>query len=232
MHRLTALALVTTLLGLAALGCASADRPRLILLIVVDTLRADRLGCYGYEQIETPNLDRLAERGTLYHNAVTAVPVTLPSVATLLTGAYPLQHGVRDNSLFTLGESWETLPERLQTAGYRTGAFVPRPCSLAARGSNRDSKSTTTTCPPTTRRTIPRWRRCRRASEASNGGLLSRSTGPSNGRSSTRNEQVLLMVHLFDPHLPRDPPPSSGTDTPAASTTVRSRMSIAKSADS
>src|SRR5207247_7237467 len=75
-----------------------------VLLITVDTLRADRVGAYGWRAAATPVLDRLAKGGTLFPNAFTAVPVTLASHATLLTGRNPHHHGVRGNSFYRLRE--------------------------------------------------------------------------------------------------------------------------------
>ncbi len=95
-----------------------------VLLISIDTLRADRLGCYGYEKATTPVLDRLASESARFENAFSPVPLTLPAHASLLTGTYPIYHGVRDNSGFVLPEGRTTLAEVLRGEGYRTGAFV------------------------------------------------------------------------------------------------------------
>jgi len=105
------------------------NRPRLnVLLISVDTLRPDRLGCYGHADIETPNIDRLAAEGTRFTDAVSAVPLTLPSHATIFTGLYPPSHGIRDNAFMTLPGEMTTLAEVLKSKGYSTcavvGAFV------------------------------------------------------------------------------------------------------------
>jgi arylsulfatase A-like enzyme len=83
--------------GLAlSLGCGGRERPNLI-LITIDTCRADRLSCYGYERETTPNLDRLASEGVLFENTRTCVPITLPSHVSILTGLYPTFHGVHEN---------------------------------------------------------------------------------------------------------------------------------------
>ena len=68
-----------------------------ILFITLDTTRADHLGCYGYDKIETPNIDRLAETGILFKNAICQAPLTLPSHSSIFTGTYPFYHGLRDN---------------------------------------------------------------------------------------------------------------------------------------
>jgi choline-sulfatase len=95
-----------------------------VLLITIDTLRADRVGAYGDEKARTPVLDRLAGEGTRFANAFAAAPITLPSHASILTGAYPPRHGVRHNGIFHLDADVETLAERLRAAGYATGAVV------------------------------------------------------------------------------------------------------------
>jgi len=100
-----------------------ADGPNL-LLITIDTLRADRLGVYGYESIETPAIDRLAGEGVRFERAVTAAPTTLPSHASILTGATPPRHGLRDNAAGVLAPAATTLAEKFQERGFQTGAFV------------------------------------------------------------------------------------------------------------
>ncbi|MEE8524702.1 MAG: sulfatase-like hydrolase/transferase [Thermoanaerobaculia bacterium] len=93
-------------------------------MITLDTLRADRLGCYGYAEAETPHLDALAARGLRFEQAATVMPLTLPAHSSLMTGTYPAHHGVRDNGGFYLGDEARTLAEILHDAGYRTGGFV------------------------------------------------------------------------------------------------------------
>lgn len=120
---------VLCLLGLALwVGCrgggGSGDRPTNLLVITLDTLRADRLGSYGYAAGATPNLDALAARGLRFTRAATVTPLTLPAHSSLLTGTFPAYHGVRDNGGFYLGEEQETLAEALRATGMRTGGFV------------------------------------------------------------------------------------------------------------
>ena len=95
-----------------------------VVLITIDTLRADRLGSYGYSGIETPHLDRLANEGVLFENAVTTVPFTLPAHSSIMTGAYPPVHGVRENVGYALDERLPTLAEDMAATGRRTGGFV------------------------------------------------------------------------------------------------------------
>jgi len=95
-----------------------------ILLITIDTLRADHLGSYGYAAAETPSLDAVARRGLRFDQALTVTPLTLPAHASLMTGAFPGSHGVRDNGGFVLNDDQTTLAEILRARGYRTGGFV------------------------------------------------------------------------------------------------------------
>lgn len=98
------------------------NRPNVV-LVTVDTLRNDYLGCYGNSGVFTPNIDRLAAQSYRFTQAVTVVPLTLPSHASILTGLYPDKHGVRKNS-GRLGEGNRTLAEILRDRGYHTAAFV------------------------------------------------------------------------------------------------------------
>jgi arylsulfatase A-like enzyme len=97
-----------------------------VVVIVLDCLRADRLGCYGYPRATSPNLDGFAAQATRFEQAVTAGVWTLPSMASMLTGLYPSQHGL--NRLDRgLDPGLQTLPQRLAAAGYRTTAFTANP---------------------------------------------------------------------------------------------------------
>lgn len=98
--------------------------PPPIILISIDTLRADHLSCYGYPHMKTPAIDSLAADGILFEEHLSAVPLTLPSHSSMLTGLYPPRHGVRDNGGFYLDDGFTTVAESLRDAGYRTGGFV------------------------------------------------------------------------------------------------------------
>ncbi len=108
----------------ALLVSACGQRPPNVLLFTFDTTRADFIGCYGKESARTPHLDRLAAEGFLFEHAYASNPVTQASHSTILTGVYPMVHGVRDNTFFHLPDERETLAERLKAAGYATGAAV------------------------------------------------------------------------------------------------------------
>ncbi len=95
-----------------------------VLLFTLDTTRADHLGCYGYPDARTPNIDRLAADGFLFKNTTAQAPLTLPSHSSIFTGNYPYRHGVRDNGGFYLGPENTTLAELLKQQGWTTSAFV------------------------------------------------------------------------------------------------------------
>jgi tetratricopeptide (TPR) repeat protein len=100
------------------------DRARNLLLITLDTTRADRIGAYGYAQARTPNLDTLAREGVRFDDAAAQAPITGPSHAAILTGRYPARFGVRDNATTPLPEEATTLAEILAAKGFATGGFV------------------------------------------------------------------------------------------------------------
>ncbi|MCJ7486405.1 MAG: sulfatase-like hydrolase/transferase [Candidatus Aminicenantes bacterium] len=99
------------------------EKPNVI-LVTMDTTRADHLGCYGYQGVSTPTLDALAGRGVLFEQAATVAPLTLPAHSTIMTGMYPTYHGVRVNGNTALSDEQTTLAEVLLAQGYRTGAFI------------------------------------------------------------------------------------------------------------
>ena len=101
------------------------DRAALNLVVItLDTTRADRLGAYGYPNAGTPNFDGLAQEGVLFDHASTAAPITLPAHSSLFTGRFPPQHGVRDNGGYFLSDKEQTLAETLKARGYATGGFI------------------------------------------------------------------------------------------------------------
>src|SRR5262245_45161670 len=117
----TSMAVLASLAGCARPGAAPAPS---VLLVTLDTTRADHIGCYGATEAETPNLDRLAAAGTRFDDARSQVPLTLPSHASILTGLLPPRHGVRGNGLFRLRSDVATLAENLRKRGYSTAAVV------------------------------------------------------------------------------------------------------------
>ncbi|HVP91562.1 MAG TPA: sulfatase-like hydrolase/transferase [Terriglobales bacterium] len=104
-------------------GRAGVRKPNVI-LVTMDTTRADHLACYGYRDIRTPTLNALAGRGVVFEQAATATPLTLPSHCTIMTGMYPTYHGVRVNGNTALSDEQTTAAEVFAGQGYRTGAFI------------------------------------------------------------------------------------------------------------
>jgi arylsulfatase A-like enzyme/Flp pilus assembly protein TadD len=131
-NRALVLAATATLLVLAVAywgwrqtpGTAPVDRPTNVLLITLDTVRADRIGAYGYAAARTPNLDALARDGVRFDDAVTAAPITGPAHAAIFTGRYPGRLGVRDNASTPLPADATTLAQVLSQRGFATGGFI------------------------------------------------------------------------------------------------------------
>src|SRR5713226_9022174 len=95
-----------------------------VVVITIDTLRADHLGCYGYKQIHTPNIDGLALEGARFKNAYTPVPITLPAHTAIFTGSYPMRTGMHDFSGNRLASDQPTLASLLRSQGYATAGIV------------------------------------------------------------------------------------------------------------
>ncbi len=111
-------------LSAALSGKSGIARGANLLLVTLDTTRADRLGCYGNNQVLTPAVDRLAREGLLFEQAQAVAPTTLPTHSSIMTGRDPAHHGARVNGFFRLPEQETTLAESLHAAGYRTAAVV------------------------------------------------------------------------------------------------------------
>jgi arylsulfatase A-like enzyme len=175
-------------LGAVLAGCAR-SRPN-VLLITVDTLRADRLGCYGGTAAPTPHVDRLASEGLVFDNAACPMPQTRPSHFSIMTSLYPRQHGVVNNRI-ALPETLVTMPEVFRAAGYRTGGFVA--VKLLGRDSG-GAQGFGTFLAPTEQAQWPADRVVPRAVE-----WIDAPDG--------EGRPFFLWLHLFDPHMPYAPPP-------------------------
>lgn len=115
---------------------AVSDKPN-VLIVTIDTLRADHVGCYGYKQVRTPNIDSLAADGVLFEQAFTPVPITLPSHTVIFTGTYPMLNGMHDFSGNRVSASQATLASILKENGYTTGAVVASAVLDSRFGLNR-----------------------------------------------------------------------------------------------
>lgn len=177
-----------SLLGLALFAaCGEASRPN-ILIITVDTLRADYLGAYGDPDAVTPNLDELARSSTVFERAAAPMPMTRPSNFSMLTSKYPREHGVLNNSI-PLPASALSVAEILNSDGYWTAAFVG--VQLLSRKSGTSQGFDTYN--------LPRTRRERPAEDVVGKALQWLGNLPDEAN-------FFLWVHLFDPHMPYDPP--------------------------
>lgn len=112
---------------------ASSDHPNVI-VVVIDTLRADRLSGHGYDKPTSPNIDALARRGTQFDSAWSAAPWTWPSTASLLTTLSPPEHGLTDHNSCYLSETLDTISECLQQEGWTTGGFSSNPLVHSGKG--------------------------------------------------------------------------------------------------
>ena len=129
-HSLQLIALAALLLrcALAASPPSSqqpaSQRSTNVILITIDTVRADHLGCYGATSVQTPVLDGLARDGVVFDRAISQVPLTWPSHAAILTGTYPFQNGVQDFTGQPLDERFRSVAQLFKQQGYATGAVV------------------------------------------------------------------------------------------------------------
>jgi arylsulfatase A-like enzyme/Tfp pilus assembly protein PilF len=187
------------------------NRPNLI-LIVVDTLRADRLSCYGYDRIRTPNIDALAESGVRFENATAHVPITLPSMATIMTSTLPPTNGVHNNENYYLDDAALTLAEILREEDYRTGAVIGAMVLDSISGISQgfqyyDDKfeDVYTGYQEYAGRIGQQLNHTQRRAESVTNraiGMVDRLTG-----GEMEDEPFFLFLHYFDPHSPYDPPP-------------------------
>ena len=170
-----------------------------VVLISIDTLRADHLALYGYHNGSTPTLDRLGREGLVFDDLYSHCPLTLPSHASLLTGLLPIHHGVRDNIGYSVRGDERTLAARFKAAGYATGAavsaFVLRHQTGIGRGfdffddrievaGTGESLSDTQRDGAKTVEALGAW--------------IDRVAG----------DRVFVFLHLYEPHTPYSPPPS------------------------
>src|SRR5580704_2677149 len=184
-------------LGTKANPSPSIPRPSVI-LITIDTLRADHVGCYGAQTVKTPTLDALAHDGVVFERAIAQVPLTWPSHAVILTGAYPFQDGVQDFTGQPLAPQFRSVAQAFQQEGYATGAVVSAFVLDRSWGLSRgfgfydDAFSAETF-------------------EKKDVSLVDRRAGESVAHAiawlkKTPRRPFFLWLHLYDPHSPYDPP--------------------------
>ena len=169
------------------------------MVITVDTLRADHLRCYGYPNIETPALDALAQRGVLFENAVAQTPLTPPSHASIFTGQNPTVHNVRNTGGFVLQSSSHPLARILQEQGWDTAAFVSSAVLKKLFGFNNGFGVYDDEMPRPGKRNEFREDPERKASATVDRAIDWLGKRPA-------GKPFFLWVHLYDPHLPYQPP--------------------------
>lgn len=171
---------------------------RSVLLITVDTTRPDRLEPYGAENVATPTMQSLAERGVVFEQASAVAPITLVAHTSILSGIYPFEHGVRNNGMQYVPESVTTLAEALQAEGYRTGAFVS--AAVLAKRYGLDQGFEVYDDDLSERRNLsPRMVADRTAEAVVNASTAWLDTlGP--------DEKYFMWVHFYDPHASYSPP--------------------------
>jgi len=195
-RRLVALGLIA-----ACVGCvprpADTYRRAPVILISIDTLRADHLGAYGYRLGHTPILDDFGRRGVVFESVYSHCPLTLPAHASLLTGLLPPHHGVRDNAGFVLAEAHRTLAARFHAAGYRTGGAVSSYVLRAGTGIGRgfDAYDDALDVPADAESMGAAQRDGSAAVESLAAWIESQGDAP-----------VFAFLHLYEPHWPYAPP--------------------------
>ena len=205
--RLCALTILVTC-QLLCVSCASKDVRPDIVLIVIDTLRADHVGCYGYPRSTTPFLDSLSREGVLFETAYAPMGTTSPSLATVLTSQHPLSHGLVRNGM-SLKDGADTLQEALRESGYTTAAFVSSYPVSRRFGFDQgwDHFDDLFTSDASTFKSST-WE-----GHQVQGGFDRRATDTVNAAltwlgSHETPQPLFLWIHLFDPHRPFDAPPS------------------------
>jgi choline-sulfatase len=188
------------LAAIALASCRAAPPPtaRHLVLVTIDTLRADRLGCYGDRSVDTPHLDALARDGARATDASVQVPLTRPSHVTLLSGLYPAEHGIRDNVAPSLREDVPTLAERLKGAGFSTAGFVSSIVLSRQSGLARgfDTFSDHFDVGADDARFLNTIQRRGDIPTAEATSWLE----------AQRGSRLFLWLHLYDPHEPYEPP--------------------------
>jgi arylsulfatase A-like enzyme len=188
------------------LACSEASRPTNLLLVSIDSLRADRLGVYGAERDTTPVMDRIAEEGALFEAAMAPTSWTLPSHVTLLTGQSIPVHGVA-KPLDRLDPARITLAQQLTEAGYASAGFVSAPFLHAAYGFDRGFDVYENLGAAAAIESLPIRGRHNLAShrDSTAGEVVERAIGWLGSRTDPE-VPFFLFVHLWDPHYDYDPP--------------------------
>ena len=183
--------------GFFLVSCGQLPLQTSILMVTLDTTRADRIGCYGYDKAQTPALDALAEDGILFERAYTTVPLTLPAHASMMTGRFPPEHGVRVNGTMTLPPGVPVIAERFRDAGYETGATVAAFVLDSQYGLDRgfDHYDDDMSGAAETVLALHQYRNGKLVVDKALDWLKGRTAG----------KPFFCWVHLYDPHAPTHP---------------------------
>ena len=176
---------------------ARPDRPNVI-LITIDTVRADHVGCYGVKDVRTPTLDGLARDGVVFERAISQVPLTWPSHAVMLTGLYPFQNGVQDFTSQPLETRFRSVAQSFQSHGYATGAVVSSFVLDRSWGLARGFDFYDDAFSPSEFLHKDLGLVERRASDSVSHALLWLQKNP--------RRPFFFWLHLYDPHSPYEPP--------------------------
>ncbi|MCP4707953.1 MAG: sulfatase [Planctomycetes bacterium] len=172
-----------------------------ILLISIDTCRADHLSCYGFERTTTPNIDMLAQTGVIYKNAYSPIPLTLPAHSSIFTGTYPPFHKVHENLNNRLDENALTLAEILKEKGFATGAVISSYVLHRLMGTNQGFDTYLDQFEQTGGANDNSQRKGENASQLANQFL-----------NDHKDDPFFLFLHYFDPHSEYDPPEPFATE--------------------
>lgn len=215
---------VTLFVAPLHVGCSGSDedhRPNVI-LISIDSLRPDHLGCYGYKRATSPEIDRFAKEGLVFETHISSAPWTLPAHAALFTSVPDSVHGLVDPVELRLSEDWETLAESFQKGGYRTAGFFAGPYLHPAFGLGQGFDSYEDCVSVVSDAELDedgRWSMAARNMRASHQGVTNElvyerwramldDAAPVGGG---KNKRLFAFVHLWDVHFDFTPPPPYDT---------------------
>jgi arylsulfatase A-like enzyme len=205
---LAALAAGALVIGSACAGTPAPEPPADVVLVTLDATRADALSCYGGRLADTPNLDAIARESVRFDQAITTAPYTGPSHASILTGLYPPQHGLRDFLHQRMRDDVATLPELLRERGFRTAAFVSTYVLDRRFGLDRGfdvysgdfwQKATPDGRPRPVQGSASFERPARETVDEAIAWIAR----------APASQPFFLWLHLFDAHAPYDPPPAA-----------------------
>lgn len=204
-HRLRGAAVAVAIATLGSGSVASRPRQLNVVIITLDTTRVDRLSPYGYMDVSMPSLERLAREATVFNQAISVSPLTLPAHASVFTGLLPPKHGVRDNADQPLAARQTTLAEVFSAHGFRTAAFVGSAVLDRQRGLAQGFDHYSGVTPDDIRPgEVP---------ERPAGQVVDEAT---RWLASGGGSPFFLWTHLYDPHHPYEPPEPFRSDSPTA----------------